>query len=95
MKQIVNFFICIVGCLLLTNCAKTGRPDGGPKDENAPIFVTANPPYETLNFSKKEIKLYFDEFVKTKDLNKQLVVSPPLKNPLSYLSESLLIRVPT
>lgn len=82
MKQIVNFFICIVGCLLLTNCAKTGRPDGGPKDENAPIFVTANPPYETLNFSKKEIKLYFDEFVKTKDLNKQLVVSPPLKNPL-------------
>lgn len=64
----------------LTQCAKKGRPSGGPKDEDAPIFVVADPPYETVNFDKREIKLYFDEYIKLRDLNKQLIVSPPL-NP--------------
>ena len=63
-----------------SQCAKKGRPDGGPKDEDAPLFVTANPPYETINFDKKEINIYFNEYIKLKDLRKQLIVSPPL-NP--------------
>lgn len=73
------FFIILIG--LATNCARTGRPEGGPKDEEAPLFVTANPPYESVKFNKKEIKIYFNEYIKLKDLNKQLVVSPPMKNP--------------
>ncbi|QTE24527.1 Ig-like domain-containing protein [Polaribacter cellanae] len=68
--------------VLISSCAKTGRPDGGPKDEDAPLFVTSNPPYKSINFKAKEVELYFNEFIKLKDLNKQLVVSPPLKNPL-------------
>lgn len=78
------FYISLLFTLIIvfaTNCARTGRPEGGPKDEDAPLFVTANPPYESINFDKKEIKIEFDEFVKLKDLNKQLVVSPPMKNP--------------
>lgn len=63
----------------LSQCAKKGRPSGGPKDEDAPVFVTADPPYETVNFDKREIKLYFDEYIKLRELNKQLIVSPPLK----------------
>ena len=74
--------ICSAICfLVLSNCAKTGRPQGGPKDEDAPIFVTAKPPYKSLFFKAKEIRIEFDEFVRMKDLNKQLIVSPPLKNP--------------
>ena len=65
----------------MINCARTGRPDGGPKDEEAPLFVTANPPYESTNFDEDEIRIEFDEYVTLKDLNKQLVVSPPMKNP--------------
>ncbi|WP_158840476.1 Ig-like domain-containing protein [Polaribacter sp. L3A8] len=82
MKPIFRFLFFSLSFLLLTNCARTGRPEGGPKDEDAPLFVTANPPYETINFDKKEIKLNFNEFIKLKDLNKQLIVSPPLKSPL-------------
>ncbi len=67
--------------LILANCARTGRPEGGPKDENPPLFVTAKPPYKTLFFKEKEIRIDFDEFVRLKDINKQLIVSPPLKNP--------------
>lgn len=60
-------------------CAKKGRPSGGPKDEEAPLLVTSNPPYETTNFKTDEIKIEFNEYITLKDLNKQLVVSPPLK----------------
>ena len=81
MKKIYSLFLFVFLICLIFSCAKTGRPDGGPKDENAPLFVTAKPPYESTNFNKKEIKLNFDEYIVLKELNKQLVVSPPMKNP--------------
>ena len=76
-KVIILFSIFV----MVANCARTGRPEGGPKDEDAPLFVNSIPPYNTVKFDKKIIKLNFNEFVTLKELNKQLVVSPPLKNP--------------
>lgn len=81
MKNFYRFLFIISVTILFTYCARTGRPEGGPKDEDAPLFVTANPPYESINFDEKEIRINFDEFIKLNNLNKQLVVSPPLKNP--------------
>ncbi|MBT3547598.1 MAG: Ig-like domain-containing protein [Flavobacterium sp.] len=79
MKKIQSLFL-IVLVLSFSQCAKKGRPSGGPKDEDAPLFVTADPPYESINFNKDEINIYFDEYIKLKDINKQLIISPPL-NP--------------
>ena len=79
LKKIQSLFL-IVLVLSFSQCAKKGRQDGGPKDEDAPLFVTANPPYETINFDKNEINIYFNEYIKLKDLSKQLIISPPL-NP--------------
>ena len=81
MKLIYKFFFFIILVIFITNCARTGRPEGGPKDEDAPLMVTANPPYKTVKFKENEIKIEFDEYITLKDLSKQLVVSPPLKNP--------------
>ncbi len=90
----ILFFIVLIAL----GCARRGSPVGGPKDETAPIMMVANPPYETLNFKEKEIRIYFDEYVVLKDLSKQLVVSPPLKNPLSVTpqgtaSKSITIKI--
>ena len=79
LRKIQHLFLIFL-VLSFSQCAKKGRPDGGPIDEDAPIFVTANPPYETINFDKKEINIYFNEYIKLKDLTKQLIISPPL-NP--------------
>ena len=79
LKKIQFLFLSIL-ILSYSSCAKKGRPTGGPKDEDAPLFVTANPPYETVNFDKDEIRIYFNEYIKLKDVAKQLVISPPL-NP--------------
>lgn len=79
-KNKLLFLVVLVSVIILS-CARKGRPEGGPKDEDAPIMMTANPPYETINFDKKNIKIEFDEYIVLKDLTKQLVVSPPLKYP--------------
>lgn len=82
MRFSLKLFCFLLSVIILSNCARTGRPEGGPKDENAPLFIMSNPPYESINFDDDEIRLVFNEFIKLKDLNKQLVVSPPLKVPL-------------
>src|SRR5690606_20656669 len=33
-------------------------------------------------FNQKTVRIEFDEFVKLKDANKQLVISPPMQNPV-------------
>ncbi|MEL6988848.1 MAG: Ig-like domain-containing protein, partial [Bacteroidota bacterium] len=66
----------------LVNCAKRGSPTGGPQDSIPPSFVKAVPPNYTTSFDKEEIRIYFDEYIKLKDYQKQLIISPPLKNSI-------------
>ena len=72
-------FTVVVLILLTSNCARKGRPNGGLKDSIAPIMITASPPYKSINFSSKKIELSFDEYITIKNINQQLVISPPLK----------------
>ncbi|QMU66029.1 MAG: hypothetical protein GKR88_18255 [Flavobacteriaceae bacterium] len=97
MKSFFRYFLVVV-LIFLLQCAKRGRPSGGPKDENKPLFVVANPPYESLYFTAKKIKITFNEYIKLKNVNKQLVVSPPLKyppsiSPLGSASRHIIIRI--
>ena len=39
MKTIFRFLIYFVISIIFVHCARKGRPDGGPKDETAPIMV--------------------------------------------------------
>ena len=79
MKFKQNFYLVVfILALLLSNCARRGRPTGGLKDSIPPILVHAIPQQNTLNFKATKIKFLFDEFIKLKDVNKQLVISPPL-----------------
>lgn len=64
--------------LAIVGCAKRGTITGGAKDTIAPVLQLSEPRNGSVNFKGKTIKLYFDEYVKLKDVNKQLVVSPPM-----------------
>ncbi|MFK5957598.1 MAG: Ig-like domain-containing protein [Lutibacter sp.] len=93
-----KILLIVVLSLLLTNCAKRGRPTGGPLDSIAPILVSANPKHESINFKAKKIKIYFDEYIKLKNVTKQLVISPPQKNapiisPLGTASKLITIEI--
>jgi len=73
-------FLFITIAILMVGCAKRGTITGGSKDTLAPVLEMSIPKNFSTNFSGKEIKLYFDEYVKLKDVDKQLVVSPPMNN---------------
>lgn len=76
-KQKGIFYIAIL--FLISACAKIVAPTGGPKDEKPPVIVSSNPPNYSVNFSGGQIKIEFDEFIQLKDLNQNLIVSPPLE----------------
>jgi hypothetical protein len=73
-------YILLLLVLVMASCAKRGSITGGLKDTLAPILNVSLPKNYSTNFKAKEIKLTFDEYIKLKDLNKQLIISPPMKN---------------
>ncbi|MDN3664691.1 Ig-like domain-containing protein [Algibacter miyuki] len=97
-KTLSNFILAAVIGLIFVNCANRGTPDGGPKDVTPPVIVKTVPANLTTNFKGNEIKIYFDEYVKIKDLNKQLIISPPMENqpeitPLGTGSKYITIKI--
>ncbi|MEE9349139.1 MAG: Ig-like domain-containing protein [Flavobacteriaceae bacterium] len=93
-----RFLILMILLLTLFNCARRGSLTGGDKDEKTPILIKTVPQFESINFSANEIKIYFDEYIKLKDLRKHLVVSPPLKyapiiSPQGTPSKKITIKI--
>ncbi len=74
------FSVLIVLAIVIGSCAKRGNITGGLKDTLAPVMKSSVPKNGATNFNGREIKLYFDEYVKLKNVGKQLIVSPPMKN---------------
>lgn len=80
------------------SCARIGTPTGGLKDEKPPIAISATPHFQSIHFKENKIKINFDEYIKFKELNKQLMVSPPLKynpeiTPVGTASKFISIKI--
>ncbi len=78
---ISKILLLVVLAIIAYSCANVSRPTGGPKDVAPPVIVKEIPKKGSLNFDKNKIRVYFDEFVKIKDLNSQFISSPPLNKP--------------
>ncbi len=81
--------------LSFVDCAKKGTPSGGLQDSLAPLIVRSSPENYTTNFTGDEIRITFDEYIKLKDIQKELIISPPLKYApiITPLSTSKTLRV--
>jgi uncharacterized protein (DUF2141 family) len=75
-----TILVAVVVALSVWACARRGMPSGGPKDETPPKVMMSVPENFSINFKEKEFKVFFDEYVTLKELEKQLIISPPLKN---------------
>jgi hypothetical protein len=87
--------ILLLFSLSFVDCAKKGTPSGGKKDTIPPVIVKTTPENYSINFNTDEIKITFNEYIKLKDINKELIISPPLKyNPLiTPLNTSKTIKI--
>ena len=81
---IFRLFIISTLTWLAVSCANPVSPTGGPKDETPPSVVKSDPPNYSTNFDKSSISITFDEFVKLKNPNQQVIISPPLDEPPEY-----------
>ncbi len=99
MRKIVsNFFLAFAIMLMIFNCANRGRPSGGIKDIIPPEIIKSEPENLSVNFDGDEIKIYFDEYIKIKNLQRQLIISPPMDpmpeiTPLGNASKYIRIRI--
>lgn len=80
LRRIFGYLFLALMLTALVQCARRGSPSGGPKDETPPVLLEAQPENMTVNFKTDKIRLYFDEYIKLKDVQEQLIISPPLKN---------------
>ncbi len=84
-QRFYTLWVAVFCSLLVSSCAKKGSITGGPKDEDPPQFIKAFPPNYSTNFAKNEIRIYFDEYIKLKDAQKQIMISPPM-DPMPEIS---------
>lgn len=76
----------LVGTLLavlMAACASMGRPEGGPRDEVPPRYLSSNPAPGATNVKKPKLEIVFDENIKIEDVLNKVVVSPAQKTPPS------------
>lgn len=97
-KILVNFLLVLSISLLIVNCANRGRPSGGEKDVTPPEIVKSEPENFSVNFNEKEITISFNEYIKIKNIQKQLIISPPMDpepsvNPQGSASKEITIKI--
>ena len=81
-RTYIQIAVVAVLAMVIVACASIGRPEGGPRDEDPPVFVRSQPSVGSLNFDGKRLVIDFDENVQVKETMDKVVVSPPQKtNP--------------
>lgn len=90
-------YLAITGflALIMVECANPVTPTGGPKDETPPIAVSSEPENYSANFSDREMSVKFNEFVQLKELQQQMLISPPMENrpEIKIKKKSIVIKL--
>lgn len=96
MKRIILLFF---SSMLLLSCARVGSPIGGNKDTIAPQVLGANIDTPRVNVPRdlRELRIAFDEYITLKDIQKNLIISPPIKKikkilPANLATKELIIQ---
>ena len=92
LKKGVLQILLMLLAISVWNCAHQVMPSGGPKDTAPPKIIEEIPPSGSTNFTGNRFMIKFDEFVELDQINKQLLISPPmLKMPGFHINGKTLI----
>jgi hypothetical protein len=88
-KNRINISLHFIGfTFFLFSCASQAPLGGGPKDETPPKLLSCNPENRSVNFTGKQIELFFDEFIALKSVQQKLVISPPTNTKPDVISKT-------
>ncbi len=71
------------GALLAPACASIGRPEGGARDTEPPVFVSARPAPGATGVKSTRLSILFDENIQLDDAFNKVIVSPVQSTPPS------------
>ena len=96
--HLVRIFSILCLVLAMFSCANRGTPSGGEKDIEPPVIIKSEPENFSTNFNSDEIRIYFNEYIKIKNIQKQLIISPPMDTnpdiyPLGGASKYISIKI--
>jgi hypothetical protein len=94
MEELGRLNFCCFLILLCIGCAQVVAPTGGPKDTKPPKPLLYEPYNKSTHFASKKIYVTFNKYIQIKDLQSQLVVSPPLKHfPVAIVKKNKILEV--
>ncbi len=79
-----RILVAITITLIWSACANRVPPSGGPKDEDPPNLIGSIPKNGNTNVKTTEITLLFDELVVTKNIKKELLITPRIDFDYDY-----------
>lgn len=82
---ITRLVLLLLAGIALSRCAQESTPQGGPKDEKAPMVKKSTPANKSLHFTADKIKITFDEFIKPTGFAQTLVSPPVDKRPVYHV----------
>lgn len=83
----MNKLSILIISLFALQCARVSAPTGGPQDKEPPELVSSNPTSGQKNFKTKQIELTFNEAVKLKDPQEEIIITPSIGSKTKFLAK--------
>lgn len=84
----------VVSLLFIVNsCASVQSPTGGPRDTIPPKVIKESPENLTKNFSAKQIRIEFDEFIQLSSEFTEISITPALDIPPTYKARKQILEI--
>ncbi|MBD5360245.1 MAG: hypothetical protein HDR87_05995 [Bacteroides sp.] len=93
MKKSNYIPLLMTGSLLMAACASIGRPEGGPRDVEPPVFTHSSPAPGAKNVKSKIINLSFNENIQLSDPGTKVAISPAQTQQPSISANGRNIRI--
>ena len=75
----IKIRVSLFTVLLILGCANRGNPTGGEIDMDPPVVLKSSPENFSTNFKAEEIEIIFDEYIRLNNIQKELIISPPIE----------------
>ena len=75
----ITIRVSLLAVLLILGCANRGNPTGGEIDMEPPVVLKSSPENFSTNFKAEEIEIIFDEYIRLSNIQKELIISPPIE----------------
>lgn len=91
----MKYFWAALILLAFSQCANQTSPGGGPQDKKPPELLSSNPANNQKNFTGKTIELTFDEYVKLKSPEEEVLISPSIGKDIKYTAKKNKVIIST